>query len=346
MYFLERGFQWGKRLMSYEEATAEYNKQQRQPGQAELQAPEGVSESVSAVVYDNESLYSYNDIFIDVRTPNDEKKGVITIFAGGIYGMLIYWFFMFSSVSIERFVSGRQHNGELLTGSDYFSLTLFPVTLLVILGIYLKYTFRFFRLEALTARRIIVRFNRITRKVYLLRPKHLGGILILDWEKTEVLMDKSMSELEGTGGFVVLIWDKGDGVDLQGTPTDHLEMTFVGKPTRNASELLAFWEYIRRYMEDGPAAAPAPKKLLSKFPWPWLSFKAAWGLDTRFFRHSGLWVFVVINVLILPAILIHATGHWLSLLLCYEPRFPRAIEEAGCSASTASAAGGCQDSPR
>ena len=190
-------------------------------------------------------------------------------------------------------------------------------------------TFRFFRLESFTARRIIVRFNRITRKVYLLRPKHLGGIRIMDWDKTEILLDKKMSELEGTGGFLILVWDRGDGVDLQGTPTDNLEVTFVGKPTRNASELLAFWEYIRRYMEDGPAAAPAPKKLLSKFPWPWLSFKAAWGLDTHFLRHSGLWVFVAINVLLLPAILIHATGHWLSLLLCYEPRFPREIEEAG-----------------
>ena len=36
-----------------------------------------------------------------------------------------------------------------------------------------------------------------------------------------------------------------------------------------------------------------------------------------------------LNALLLPAILIHATGHWLSLLLCYEPRFPREIEEAG-----------------
>ncbi|EHK67048.1 DUF6708 domain-containing protein [Achromobacter arsenitoxydans] len=329
MYFLERGFQWGKSLMSYEEATEEYSKKQRQPGQAELQAPEGVGESVCVAVNENGSLYAHNETYIDVRTPNDEKRGVITAFAGCIYGMFIYAFFLALFVSIEKFMSGHRLSGEPLGGSDYFIFTIFPILWLVVLGIFLKYTFRFFRLESLTARRIIVRFNRITRKVYLLRPKHLGGILILDWDKTEVLMDKSMSELEGTGGFVVLIWDKGDGVDLQGTPTDHLEMTFVGKPTRNASELLAFWEYIRRYMEDGPAAAPAPKKLLTKFPWPWLSFKAAWGLDTRFFRHSGLWVFVLINVLILPAILIHATGHWLSLLLCYEPRFPRVIEEAG-----------------
>ena len=82
-------------------------------------------------------------------------------------------------------------------------------------------------------------------------------------------------------------------------------------------------------MEDGPAAAPAPQKLICKFPWPWLSLRAAWRLDSSFFRDPALWVFVVANTLLLPVILTHAFGHWVSLLLCYEPRFPRAIEEAG-----------------
>ncbi|AZD84269.1 hypothetical protein C4K14_1428 [Pseudomonas chlororaphis subsp. aureofaciens] len=330
MYFLERGFQWSKSLTTYEEATEAFNKQQRQPGQAELHAPEGVDESVSEEVYDNDSVYAYSDTFIDLRTPNDEKRGVITIFLGWIYGFLIYAFVGTITISIDYISMNHGYYDNLpLTATDYFFLTLFPVLWLAVLGVFLKYTLRYIRLESFTARRIIIRFNRITRKVYLLRPKHLGGIRIMDWDKTEVLIDKNMSELEGTGGFVVLVWDKGDGMDLQGMPTDNLEVTFVGKPTHNASELLAFWEYIRRYMEDGPAAAPAPKKLISKFPWPWLSLKAAWGLDTRFLRHRVLWVFVLANLLMLPAILIHATGHWLSLLLCYEPRFPRAIEDAG-----------------
>ena len=330
MYFLERGFQWSKTLSTYEEDREAYEKKQRQPGQTELHAPEGVDDSVSEKIYDNNSLYSYTEQHIDLRTPSDEKRGVITFFLGWIYGFLSYAFTTTLSVSIDYISMGHSYHDDVpLTSTDYFFFTLFPTLWLVVLAIFLKYTLRYFRLESFTARRIIVRFNRITRKVYLLRPKHLGGIRIMDWDKTEILLDKKMSELEGTGGFLILVWDRGDGVDLQGTPTDNLEVTFVGKPTRNASELLAFWEYIRRYMEDGPAAAPAPKKLLSKFPWPWLSFKAAWGLDTHFLRHSGLWVFVAINVLLLPAILIHATGHWLSLLLCYEPRFPREIEEAG-----------------
>jgi len=330
MYFLERGFEWSKTLMTYEEATEQAINRKRQPGQEMLHAPEGVGESVSDKVYDNSSVYLHNEIFLDVRTPSEEKRGVVTIFAVVLYGMIIYSIVVNSMISIDHVVAGHGYHDEIpLTTVDYFFAVLFPVFWLLVLGVFLKYTFKFFRLESFTARRIIVRFNRITRKVYLLRPKHLGGIRIMDWDKTEIIVDKNMSELDGTGGYVILGWEKGDGVDLQGTPTDNIELTFIGKPTRNASELLAFWEYIRRYMEDGPAAAPAPKKLICKFPWPWLSLKAAWGLDTSFIRHRELRVFVLINLLMWPAILIHAIGHWLSLLLCYEPRFPKSIEEAG-----------------
>jgi len=176
-----------------------------------------------------------------------------------------------------------------------------------------------------------VRFNRITRKIYLLRPKHLGGIVALDWDTAEVCINPKMSELDGTGGFVMLGWDKETHSvrDADGHLKDDFEITFVGKPTRNASELLAFWEYIRRYMEEGPEAAPKPKKLIGKFPWPWRSFMAVWQLDSRFVKIPQLWIFVPIYCLLLPLILVHACGHWVSLLLCYEPRFPRSIEDAG-----------------
>ncbi|MHA6196166.1 DUF6708 domain-containing protein [Pseudomonas wadenswilerensis] len=329
MYFLERGFEWSKTLISYDEASEKAMNQKRRPGQDQIQAPEGVGEQVSSWTHDNYSLYTHNETFIDIRTPSDEKRGIITIFLGWIYGFLIYMFLAIASISAEKIHAGVNHSGAPLSGTDHFILALFPLFWPAVLCVFLKYTSRFIRLESLTARRIIVRFNRITRKVYILRPKHLGGIRIMDWDKTEVIVDKNMSELDGTGGYVILGWEKGDGMDLHGVPTDNIELTFIGKPTRNASELLAFWEYIRRYMEEGPAAAPAPKKLICKFPWPWLSLKAAWGLDTSFFRQTELRVFVLLNLLLWPVILIHATGHWLSLLLCYEPRFPKVIEEAG-----------------
>ena len=82
-------------------------------------------------------------------------------------------------------------------------------------------------------------------------------------------------------------------------------------------------------MEYGPDAAPRPLRLISKFPWPWNSFKVAWRLDTGSLGKPVLWFFVLINLLLLPVILIHGVFHWVSLLLCYEPRFPKAIEQAG-----------------
>ncbi|WP_256578026.1 DUF6708 domain-containing protein [Pseudomonas sp. Irchel s3h17] len=206
-----------------------------------------------------------------------------------------------------------------------------PAIPIVSLYLYFKYVFSYLRLEIFTARRLIVRFNRITRKVYLLRPKHLGGVVALDWDKTDVCINPNMSELDGTGGFVLLGWEKEYHAvsDADGNPKDDFEMTLVGKPTRNAAELLAFWEYIRRYMEDGPEAAPAPERLLPRFPWPWHSLSAVWRLDTGFIKTPALWIFIPIHLLLLPLILIHACAHWVSLLLCYEPRFPRSIANAG-----------------
>lgn len=327
MYLYEWGFQWSKRRMSYEESLEAVKNQQRKPGQPELNAPDGIRESVSNSVYDNDSLYAYNDSYIDVRTPNDEKRGLITFFVGGAGCMFSWATFATLWLAIDRLTD----TGKPPPDVEFyiFGLAIMPATAFLALYLYYKYLLFYLRLESFTARRLIVRFNRITRKVYLLRPKHLGGIQILNWDKTHVVIDKTMSELEGSGGFLILGWDKGDGEDLDGNPVDDMELAFVGKPTRNASELLAFWEYIRRYMEEGPAAAPPPKRLINKFPWPWLSLKVTWRLDTQFLRHSALWIFVLANLLILPAILIHAVGHWLSLLLCYEPRFPRVIEEAG-----------------
>lgn len=342
MYLFEWGMHWGKGQSSYEERAEQARNRQRKPGQEILDNPSSVKESVSSRVTDNHSLYRHNATFIDLRTPNDEKRGLITLTIGGIGMTLLYGLIGAVYLVSRDFVAGHAGTGEPLETINYFLDWTFPAIPAVALYFYFRYAFPHLRLEAFTARRLIIRFNRITRKVYLLRPRHIGGTLIMDWDKIQIVIDKGMSELDGTGGFVILGWDKEGGTDLQGRPTEDVELIFVGKPTRNASELLAFWEYIRRYMEVGPEAAPRPARLISKFPWPWNSLKAAWRLDSSFLHNPALWVFVLINLMLLPVILIHATGHWISLLLCYEPRFPRAIEQAGLRRGSADA----QDRPR
>ncbi|WP_321903650.1 DUF6708 domain-containing protein [Paraburkholderia tropica] len=287
-----------------------------------------VKERFSGTATENDSLYAYNDTFIDVRTPSDEKRGLITLFLG-IGGMAWLGVCLYAVLlPFRAFLHGER---DFYFGFYFFCLT----ALVVALGsffVYVKYLFRYLRLEAFTARRLVVRFNRITRKVYLLRPKNIGGIVALDWDKTQAAVDPSMRhEVLPGGGFLILSWDAGAVYDADGKLTDDFDGTFVGRTARNGAELLAFWEYIRRYMEIGPEAAPPPKKLLSKTPWPWLSFEAAWNiLPLRGLRESGMWpMFVLVKLMLLPVTLIHATGHWISLLLCYEPKFPPSIENAG-----------------
>ncbi|PBJ17067.1 hypothetical protein BSF44_56770 [Pseudomonas sp. ACN8] len=328
MYF----FEW---LMYDGRATIDYKALAREADQQianeEKLPPIRVTQSVSQAISDNDSLYAYNLTYIDVRTPSDEKRGLITLIPG-IGGALLIWMLITTIYYIGgNYISLFLGNGGHLNTVDYIFMWIIPAIPTIALYLYIKYVFPYLRLEAFTARRLIVRFNRVTRKIYLLRPKHLGGIVALDWDNAEVCINPKMSELDGTGGFVMLGWDKETHSvrDADGHLKDDFEITFVGKPTRNASELLAFWEYIRRYMEDGPEAAPKPKKLIGKFPWPWRSFMAVWQLDSRFVKIPQLWIFVPIYGLLLPLILVHACGHWVSLLLCYEPRFPRSIEEAG-----------------
>ncbi|WP_414929104.1 DUF6708 domain-containing protein, partial [Pseudomonas sp. IT-P74] len=250
MYF----FEW---LMHNGRATTDYEALAREADQQiankEKLPPIRVTQPVFQSISDNESLYNYNSTYIDVRTPNDEKRGMITLIAGGAGSMLLAMLCILLPYIGEEYLYLLNGKGIRWKTIEYLFMWTIPIMSLASVYFYIKHVFPYLRLEAFTARRLIVRFNRVTRKIYLLRPKHLGGIVALDWDTAEVCINPKMSELDGTGGFVMLGWDKETHSvrDADGHLKDDFEITFVGKPTRNASELLAFWEYIRRYMEEG-----------------------------------------------------------------------------------------------
>ena len=138
MYLLERGFQWSRDLMSYGEATEELRKQERQPGQSEIRAREGVGESVSDGVLDNGSIYNANQIYIDVRTPNDEKRG------GNNYFLAFSDFFFAACwapyTHPQKNYFGENHYGRALGWSDYFPMFLFSVLWLIFLMAFIRYS--------------------------------------------------------------------------------------------------------------------------------------------------------------------------------------------------------------
>src|SRR5690606_37650590 len=128
-----------------------------------------------------------------------------------------------------------------------------------------------------------------TRQVHLHRPKYAGGIVTLPWEATLAAINPQLPDSQGLGDTLALGWPHertGAGFD---------EMAFVGPPLDGNREMEGLWEYIRRYMEDGPQSVPKPKSLRSRFPWPWDSLKASLHFMRPMWRRGGgLWVVIAV----------------------------------------------------
>lgn len=269
-----------------------------------------------------QAVYAMNDTFIELRTPFDEKRGGITFAAACFVGPMMFGLLtiILDIFAISRGVS-ISGSGEFATFEEYFFTILSLLTVGSVLAVVLFFGWRYLRLESFVQRRLLVRFNRKTRKVYVHRPAYAGGMVELDWEKAQPQCVPNESEAFGVGVPLIFMWLP------QHTPTGAMELLMVGRMARGNSEIVNLWEFIRRFMEEGPQSVPRPR-LIGKFPWPWTGIKAAASLVWPLWKMASLRWMVPLLLLISPAILLFAAGHWLSLLTCWEPVWPRAIREA------------------
>jgi hypothetical protein len=173
-----------------------------------------------------------------------------------------------------------------------------------------------------TSRHLLIRFNRKTQQVYLHRPKYCGGIMTLPWKGvTSSGANQKASEAAGLGVPLSLFWPE------RVTGTLHPVMACVGKMGNNQSELRNEWEFIRRFMDEGPQGLPSPH-ITSHFPWPWQAVTPQFEGMVHFFSNTNRTSKVGL-VLISPAFLVFGLAHWLSLMLCWKPRWPKLIRQAG-----------------
>ncbi|MDR0277949.1 MAG: hypothetical protein LBJ37_08695 [Paucimonas sp.] len=284
----------------------------------------GIKDRVSEVPKAEGSIYSFNDTFMDVAAgESQERRGVVAC----VFLAIAYSLFEISCFAIlanSVWFTGRHPTLTIPATASDFASGMF-IALLATLAFYLvfRYARILFRLEVFVQRRMMIRFNRITRQVYLHRPRFAGGITVLDWE--QVTVDAAVGGDEGSnaGRKLILFWEP----KMPDLP--HLHIAFVGKRADGTSDIVNLWEFIRRYMEEGPQSVPAPKKLLGKVPWPWLSVMASLSFFKPLWRAGLHWQVACIVALASPALALHSLGHWISLLLCWEPRWPRIIREAG-----------------
>ena len=67
-------------------------------------------------------------------------------------------------------------------GGYVITLIFFGIICFISLYLCIRYFRYVYRLELFTVRHIRVRFNRVTRQVYIQRPKYCGGTVIFKWD--------------------------------------------------------------------------------------------------------------------------------------------------------------------
>ncbi|MCE1002079.1 DUF6708 domain-containing protein [Pseudomonas sp. NMI1173_11] len=263
-------------------------------------------------------VFAFNDIFLDIRCGgSEEKRGLITLATLGAIAPAI----AAALITTTGFIWMDITDPEGRSAITFLTTLIMLSVSSTLLYLYSKYGIHLTRLEILTSRHLLVRFNRETQQVHLHRPKYCGGIVTFPWKTTGSTAISPEDDALSLGMRLGLVWHP----SRTGLP--HMEMALLGKQGQGGSELRDEWEFIRRYMEEGPHAVPPPP-LSTQLPSPIQAFSAQFEGLGRFFRKSS-WLFKVILLMIWPAFVIIGTGHWLSLLLCWRPRWPKVIREAG-----------------
>jgi hypothetical protein len=135
---------------------------------------------------------------------------------------------------------------------------------------------------------IPIRFNRATRKVYF---HWKGTTYIEDWDTLRAYF-KMQAGLSGVGAP---IRDPQINIEFHDAQGNAFTVFVVGTERlglTDEEQAATFWEYIRRYMEEGPQSVPAPdldvwnpaqKSELLKLHWPFPVLRSTswwwWPLD-------------------------------------------------------------------
>ena len=264
--------------------------------------------------------YAYNDRYLEIRGGMFENfRGIITWIS------LLIFFIPFSSGyycinHIIMLYCGETDNiaGHIIA-IIFYSIVFFPSIYLCIR--YFRYVYR---LELFTIRHIRVRFNRVTRQVYIQRPKYCGGTVVFKWDHIMPgNFGDSGSDMNGTNMVNLIVFHP----YKTGFPIAH--SVGIGKNTYKGQDYKDEWEFIRRYMEDGPENLPKPR-LSTHLPMP---FHGLGGHISPMIHAAQNSKSIVMYLLLIPVFLIllpvYTAGYFISECLCWQPRWPKVIRQAG-----------------
>jgi hypothetical protein len=212
------------------------------------------------------AAYAQNDAYLELCNPGWDlqwRAGMGNLFVI-LPALVLIWMWyglavhplLFEQIIFFFAISDRVSSTDLWLG--WFLL--FPLALVSAFMIFAWFHYMGMRTCFFTYARGRIRFNRLTRKVYVLRPGYCGGNVVLEWERLVALF-----EPEGASAgakqiikALALYHPPFDVADPQAKGEDCI---FVGPTLPGPQEATSLWEYIRQYMAHGPREAGIPERI-------------------------------------------------------------------------------------
>jgi hypothetical protein len=256
---------------------------------------------------------------LEVADKYFEWKAYAQIFVLPVVGAMGFLLWISASGVAEQFLSKRADFAQAVAALSFgvlVSASLFLWGLWIILR------------ETFTLTHYPIRFNRENRMVYVFRPKRWGDwlrirrddILRVKWD--DVYWHIRHNKNKQFGGYN---WFVAGHVMDKDRKTVRETFAF-GHVGGSPEEVYPQWEYVRRFMQDGPDAVPQ-----AKFHLPIAERKEGfwWGAQTLLLHTpQSMFGTVVLLPLLTPAVF----TRWLCMLTSRVPRWPDDIE-AECAVS-------------
>ena len=271
-------------------------------------------------------VFAQNDAYLEVCNPGWKEQRIVMFGLLGMtaFNLFIIWMWygfavhplLFDKFIMISHVVDYKHGDE--TAYLWFGwLLLFPLAGICAFMIFAGFYYMGARTLFFTYARGRIRFNRITRKVYVLRPGYCGGNKVFDWDRLVALCDLSGGGSKSTIKALALYYPPLSASDQPvNGPAQGEDCIFVGGALPSYSAAASFWEYIRRYMQDGPTVDKIPPNASANYKHVPRFVPADYG------TYCGMPSYAQYRLEVRPGFM-EATFHMLSQMTCSWPKFPR-----------------------
>lgn len=264
--------------------------------------------------------YAYNDRYLEIRGGMFENfRGILTWIS------LLVFFMPFSAGYLSLGILFDLCMDDVTNkGSAYFAMIIASIIFFVLIYLCIRYFRYIYRFELFTIRHIRVRFNRVTRQVYIQRPKYCGGTVVFKWEH---IMPSNFGETGSDMGGTNMVNLMTFHPYKTGFPIAH--SVGIGKNTYNPQDYKDEWEFIRRYMEHGRDNLPKPR-LSTHLPMPFHGFSGHIKPMIHAVKNAPtFWMYILLIPVFLILLPFYTVGYFISECLCWQPRWPKVIRQAG-----------------